>query len=84
MDPLVVDPPTFAAGDHSGASPAPTRTGEREGTQPGPQFQLVIRWSGGCAALGGPMLADDATGVTLRDPEPIDERVDSSPTTVRG
>jgi hypothetical protein len=30
------------------------------------------------------MLADDPAGVTLGDPEPIDERDDRSPTTVRG
>ncbi len=35
-------------------------------------------------ALGGPMLADDAAGVALGDPEPIDERDNRSPTTVRG
>jgi hypothetical protein len=30
------------------------------------------------------MLADDPAGVALRDPEPIDEHVDCSSTTVRG
>jgi hypothetical protein len=30
------------------------------------------------------MLADDAAGVALGDPEPIDERDNCSPTTVRG
>jgi hypothetical protein len=30
------------------------------------------------------MLADHSTGVTFGDPEPVDERADCSPTTIRG
>jgi hypothetical protein len=84
MDPLVVDHPAFAASDHSGPSPTPAGTGDGEGPEPGPEHHLGVVGDSWCLALSGPVLTDHATGIAFGDPEPVDEREDCSPTTIRG
>jgi hypothetical protein len=81
---LAVDGPSLSAQDRMGGLPASARMGRGPWPKAPPQLGLGVGDGPGSQALGGAVLAGDATGPALGDPEAFRQGHDDPTSALRG